>query len=485
MAKRLGCGEYERADVEIKQSDIEARYLFLKALKAKRSFWVQDLLGLFKYDESLKEFLENDKVDSTIHFFLSYLLSRNPHKKEIIPELINTPLINYYWFFLDKENEIKQLENDEDTQSLVESNDSVKCKSHILKKLIPSWKELKNQPSATALCASLENWAKEYNLNEDWFLDFALNILRFFKSEFDFQLANFAWINTSLNEARLHRTIYESEVRDSISTAISEFRREEVWKNEWLGFDDLDTLPAFEYRWRNFALPPLTWLIRMCSRKGFVVEMQDKLNEKVEHIRYSHQLYSYSNDEQLNHLIENKRKYLESYCDYIEKQQSENIDESIFPPANFEAIEKFFWLPSKQTREKFVEATLLEIKTQIEENHEAHKSYETFTKRHFKAEITKYCNDLEKSLPKDWVKTPVKYSEEKHFEWVVEFQITPYKSYTQIAKENNVHLTTIKENVEKLAPKIGILLRKAEHTGKPIGTKDSNTSLRKLNIFKN
>lgn len=68
MAKRLGSGEYERADVEVKQSDIEARYLFLIALKAKRSFWGKDLLGLFKYHESLKGFLEDDKIDYTVHF---------------------------------------------------------------------------------------------------------------------------------------------------------------------------------------------------------------------------------------------------------------------------------------------------------------------------------------------------------------------------------------------------------------------------------
>lgn len=377
------------------------------------------------------------------------------------------------------------MENDEDIQSLVEFNDSIKCRNHVLKKIIPNWKELKTRTDAKPLCTSLENWAKEYNLNEDWFLDFALEILRAFKSEFDFKLQNFAWTNTSSNEARSHRIYYELEIRDSISKAISEFWREEVWRNEWLGFDDLDTLPAFEYRWRDFELPPLTWLVRMCSRKGFVKEMQDNLHEKVENLQHSNQLYRYSNNAELNRLIENKRRYLESYCDYIEQQKSENIDESIFPPVNFEAIGKFVWLPTTQVREQFVEETITELKTRIDENHKALKSYETFTKKHFKAEITKYCNNLEKLLPKDWVRTPVKYSEEKHFEWLVEFQVTPCKSYTQIAKENNVHLTTVKENVEKLAQKISISLRKAEHTGKPKGTKDSNTSLRKLNIFKN
>jgi len=107
MAKRLGSGEYERADVEVKQSDIEARYLFLKALKNKPSYLARDLLGLFIFGERRREFLDNDERDFTIHFFLSYLLNKNPHNIEISLDIIDTPLINYYWFFLGKEQEIK------------------------------------------------------------------------------------------------------------------------------------------------------------------------------------------------------------------------------------------------------------------------------------------------------------------------------------------------------------------------------------------
>lgn len=291
------------------------------------------------------------------------------------------------------------------------------------------------------------------------------------------------WTNRRPNEERLHRINYEWEIIDSIPKAISDYRNDEVLRNKWLGFYDLGEFPAFEYRWRDFELPPLTWLVRMSSRKGFVEEMQDKLQKKVAYLRHFNQLWSYSNDEKLIHLLESKRKYIESYCDYIEQQKSENIDENVFPPIDFEAIGKFVWFPSKQIREQFVEGTLAELKIQIEKNRKALKSYESFTKKHFEAELTKYCNKIEKSLPKNWARTPLKYSEEKHFDWLVDFQVTPCKSYTQIAKENNVDLKTVREAINGLAKIVGIARRKAKHTGRPKGSKDSEQSLRKIGIY--
>ncbi len=483
MAKRLGSGEYERADVEVKQSKLEARYLFLKVLKAKRSLWAYNLLGLFNRDEVPKELLENDQIDSTIHFFLAYLSKENPYDKEIRQEILDTPFINYYRFFFDKEEELGGLESEENALQTYEFDNS-RRKRNALKKIIPSWKELKVKKDAKALCESLQKWADDYNLNEDWVLDFALGVLRAFKPEFDYKLRDFVWENTGANELRLRRGTYQWEVKDSVVSAISDYLDEEVLRNRRVGFDDLNKFPAFEYCWRDFELPPSTWLVRMSSRKDFDKKMQDKLQEKVVYLRDSNKLWSYSNDEELNHLLENKRKYLESYCDYIEKQKSENIDENVFPPVVFEPIGKFVWFPSKQFREQFVEATLTELKIQIKKNQKALKSYEFFTKNHFEAEIKKYFNKIKAALPKNWVRTPVKYSEEKHFEWLIDFQITPYKSYTQIAKENNVDLKTVKEAIKGLAKIVGIALRKAKHTGRPKGSKDSEQSLRKIGIYR-
>jgi hypothetical protein len=124
MAIRFGSGEYEEADVEVKQSKLEARYLFLNSLKIKRSGWADDLLRLFNPDERLNEFLKDDQIDFTIHFFLAYLLNRNPYDKIKNSEIIDTPLINYYRFFFDREEELKRLESEETAQQIYDLDNS-------------------------------------------------------------------------------------------------------------------------------------------------------------------------------------------------------------------------------------------------------------------------------------------------------------------------------------------------------------------------
>lgn len=290
---------------------------------------------------------------------------------------------------------------------------------------------MKSQKDAEALCQSLETWAKDYYLNENWFLDFALGILRAFKSSFDFVSLNFNEADLSLNEARTRRAIFELEVIDSIPKAISDYRDKEVLMNKWLELNDLEELPAFEYRWRDFELSPLTWLPRMSSQKGFVKEMHDKLQKTTNHLHNSKNSWNYSNNDELNRLLERCRNRLEGYCDHIEKQKSENISEAVFPPVNFDDLGKALWFPSKQNRERFVEETIVKLKVRIININKAVNSLETFTKRDFQTKLTEYCNEIEKSLPKNSKRTPQKYSENKH--WL------SYSGSIGSKKPSNVH----------------------------------------------
>lgn len=175
---------------------------------------------------------------------------------------------------------------------------------------------------------------------------------------------------------------------------------------------------------------------------------------------------------------------MENYCDEIEKQKAENINASNFDPVVIEEVGTFAWIASEQDRVQFIEKTCAKFETRIKKNNEALKSLETFTKGHFETELTRYCNDIEKSLPKEWVRTPMKYSDDKHFEWLVDFQVKPEKSYTEIAKDEDIKARkTVREAVEELARTIGISLRQSKRTGRPKGTKNSPKSNRQLGIF--
>lgn len=431
-----------------------------------------------------EEILNNGKPDDTIYFFLLYLTSKNPYETKIRPEIINVPLINYYWYFFGKEDEIRRLENKEELQEDWNLSEHISRRSKAIKKIVPAWKELKTQKEAEALCQSLETWAKDYNLNADWFLDFALGILRAFKSSFDFKLSMNKITDLSLTPVRFWRVNFELAVRDSITQAISEYWSDEVWINKWFGFDDLNELPAFEYRWKDFKLAPLTWLPRMSSRKGFVEEMREKLQATINYLHNAQLHWNYySDNNQLNHLLERCRARLNNYCSEIEKQVSENTNEAVFPPFEYDDSVKTRWIPSKQNREQFVEENIVELKIRIININKAFESCKTFTKRDFQSKLTDYCNEIEKSLPENWKKTPQKYSENKHFEWLVDFQVAPCKSYTQIAKENEVDIKTVREAVQNLAKTIGILLRKANRTGRTKGAKNSEKSNRQLGIY--
>lgn len=85
-------------------------------------------------------------------------------------------------------------------------------------------------------------------------------------------------------------------------------------------------------------------------------------------------------------------------------------------------------------------------------------------------------------------KTVSKKDGDKHFRWLIEYQIPSDKNYTdksysEIARENGVDVKTVSEAIGKSAHIIGITLRKPKHTGRPKGSKDSDKSLRKLGLI--
>ncbi|HEX9928937.1 MAG TPA: hypothetical protein VGB02_10425 [Pyrinomonadaceae bacterium] len=484
MSKRLGNGEFERADVEVRQSTLVARHKFLEILDKRKGNCLFELVRLFDFNFVPTEFLDKERIDNTVYFFLHYLLSKKPYETEIRANIIDTPLINYYSFLFDHEDEIKQLENDENFQKLTLPNSAAR-RNKAIGKIVGNWKDLKNRDEAKAFCLTLENWAKSYNLREDWILDFALKVLSRFKSEFDSEIARFKRMPVTDITISWFITAYEMESRNSIRKGIYDYYHNEIWSNQWEGFDDLAELPAFNYRWRDFELTSETWLARMTTRKQFIAIMNEKLDKTIESIRRLETRFPQSTEAELADLVKQCRSYLENYCDDIEKQKAENIDVSNFAPIAIEEIGTFAWIHSEQDRVQFIEKTCAEFETRIKKNNEAIKSLKTFTKGHFEAELTKYCNDIEKFLPKEWVRTPMKYSDDKHFEWLVDFQVEPVRGYTEIARENNIKARkTVREAVEELARQISISLRQSKRTGRPKGTKNSPNSNRQLGIFK-
>ncbi len=86
MANRLGLGEYESVDVEVRQPTLKARHIFLQVLQQRKNHLFFELLRLFNPDTLPKEFLDERIIDDTVYYFIQYLLSEIPHNIEISSE---------------------------------------------------------------------------------------------------------------------------------------------------------------------------------------------------------------------------------------------------------------------------------------------------------------------------------------------------------------------------------------------------------------
>ena len=141
---------------------------------------------MFNFD-SLPEELRNDY--QSLDFILSsirrdiekgILHEYQWSKANIEPSVIEMPLVFYFDYISSKKNEFEKLSEQVEKErkrykSYVEEE---KITDDVLKLLIPNWKTLQEDKKATELCNSLANWSKEYNLFEDWVLDFFPNYFK-------------------------------------------------------------------------------------------------------------------------------------------------------------------------------------------------------------------------------------------------------------------------------------------------------------------
>lgn len=92
------------------------------------------------------------------------------------------------------------------------------------------------------------------------------------------------------------------------------------------------------------------------------------------------------------------------------------------------------------------------------------------TKSRFEKELTEYIRKMDLKTNKKFCRTPRKNTGERHFLWLIEYQIPPCKNYRQIATENNSDIKTVREGIARVAEQIGLKLRKPTSGGRPKGS---------------
>jgi hypothetical protein len=463
MAIRLGKGSYHYQTEGVSEQTAEARKMFLKVLSGRKFDTFYDLARLVNYNLLPPE---ASQIDSrTINYYLLLQMSDKSTRKNLPSHLTGTPIFHFLNYFA----EVKRLDqNQELIKKLPETYGNSYYSKLVLERIIPNWEELKTDENAATFCQQVENWAKQNNLYEDWILDFIVKLFRNLLDTPENELFGFTKrysedLKEGKNIDHCFETIYEEAIKTAFQTSIYGIVEDD--KLFRICVKDTENQPHFKYRWKGFEFNGTLWLLIYDSRTKFNNEMTEKFEQRKKMLYEQHKQFCYQS------IISDFTNYLNSYCDQVLSEIEHGKPEEYLEPHKKSFIELKSWFPSKLSRDEYIEDTVSEMEAAIIDLKKQVKGLKFVTKTHFKIKLKEYCDNIEKNRPSDLVKTPQKYGGYKHFEWLVDYQMPPTKSYTEIKIKNNVDLKTVREGIKNAAQLIGLNLRKALHTGRRKGSK--------------
>ena len=480
MTLRLGRGEYEAIDVKIRNSTREARRIFFGVLLEQDKSWLLELLAFFNGEMLPQQLFEPTAIHETADCLITQLFTENFYRQKTLPEHFDTPLNHYYQYLSGKEDQTIEIENEIKKEREIVQNISPlnpqKLRKKALEQFASSWEIMKSQPDAAFLCESLKLWSEKWNLTDEWFLDFALKMLCNFKFYFDNEFK-------VRNQSTLPQPLLILGYRSAAQEAIGETLNSYVWQFDDYILKDTDKFSVFKYKWKIFEMSSETWSPLHTSRSQFVSLVKEILVLNISKVNELMECYEDFLEDGFEKFIERERKALEDHCDRMYQLVIKSGSENGLKSYNYPHIGNFLWKPSEEERGDFIDNTIGEIEKKILQIKGVLRSLESFTKRDFEGKLGEYCNNIEKSVPKNWEKVPRKYSEDEHFKWLIEFQLSPDTKFTTMAKKYDVAPRTVTNAVRGLGKILGLTVREAKKTGRTKGSKNSDKSLRQLGIF--
>ncbi len=91
----------------------------------------------------------------------------------------------------------------------------------------------------------------------------------------------------------------------------------------------------------------------------------------------------------------------------------------------------------------------------------------------FHNKLDNYISGVEAKIKPFVNKTISKKDGDKHFRWLIEYQIPPVKSYTKISQEHNVDNKAVRVGIASAGKIIQLELTKAKRTGRPKGVQET------------
>lgn len=484
MAINLGFGKFEKIDVTVTDSTFNARKIFLQTLFEKKSSCFNGLFRLLDFEKLPEGIKESESISSgaMICYILSSLEENEP-RNELAALLWVSPVFHLLNFVSQHE---KLKENCWLSDPIAIQAISKFDLEQRIKTLIPNWSELKNIDYAQTFCRTIEDWAYDNDLSDEWFLEFVVIIFRklFFLLKFDmFDLAK-RMIKEKYTEHHYHFhfvMLFNEKigqvVRDSIFEFCSPFDR--------MFLDiECDESEPFEYKWRDFRLPKVVWSPTLKTRESFEKDVYESLETYLLWLKEQKKIFYFRDSSELEEWVTRVDEYVKSHCDFVEKEISEGKNELEVNPLRVGVPSNLFislrgnlitanWYPSKISRIEFIERIKSEFTSKILDVKKQLTSYESFTKTHFTEKLKTYCSEVEKRHKEsgEYRDSRRKHSGNRHFEWLVDYQIFLRKSYSAIKKENKADLKTVREGIKTTAELIGLTLARPIRSGRPKGSK--------------
>lgn len=447
MAMKFG-GDYELKNVDIKTSTLEARKLFLNLIWEMKPKAVLDLTRLFNIDSHPDEWLkkpfgwqeDNYEIRYAKRLFLLHTKEPNRYSFDLTRLGIKsnarqTPVLAYFDFLFKNQAELDKLTIESEKKwNLFTHNPKQKLiTARALEMLIPDLKTLQLKEGSEWLCENLIGWAKKWNLKDDWCLDFALSCLHIFKTEL-------------IDELRLREDYLENGKNLSLRELNKFCRDGAAWKTaiSLLSHNNVDNhliVPSKYSHNQEIEGKLLTIPSKYPNYPMFKYVWEEETNRETKEI---FEITNYFNP--FAGRKEKFRKDIEKdfWRTFFEHFQEDKTD---FTGANGNNWKVCLGEP-KWT--KFMGNP----KKIVEEHKKLHKC------------IDEYILRIKKTIKRDAVKTFEKREGDKHFRWLIEYQIPKVKTFEEIANKEFVDRKAVSRDIRGVA-KILILKLHLPSRGRP------------------
>lgn len=464
MATAFGFGTFERNDREVKLSTLFMRREFLNVLFEEKDGWARDLLRIVNFDLLPKdEDSEDSKNIVFIYCLLTILGKRESNPKA--EDVYDTPFFRYLEYLKTRESEISELSKKIDVDNRNNNFSLSAIRQMAINELIPDWQFLTKDINAEKLCNIIRDWGTEYNLSDEWLLDFALLTLKEFENEI-FQYYDGKNLEELAQEPiSRYLYIYNDFIETSYRSASSDFYLYFIAPEFLESANYENELPIFDY-WRSELLLEPVIYYPFSFREEFIRKTKQEIMFRIDDLKM---ISNYG----LN--INALKKQILDHCNNIRTYIKDGVRDYL-PSYEFkiEHIRLFSetWYPAKCSEDEFVKEVCNKILSTFEDWKTASQNIEKFSESDFDLKLALYCDKVDRKMPPNYSKTPKKYTDSTHFRWLAKYHVKPCKSYNEMVNEYKgiYSKDQIRKGIKDIYKKIGLTEREHKPAGRPKGS---------------